>query len=164
MIKKIFFSILFIILLTMNFNLQSKDLTEMERFEIIEMMNKYAIGIDTKDYSLFRSIFLDDVKVKVIFDPNWREKGEISFNSKEDWVAYVKESIDQYRATQHMLGNPMISFDGEIAVVRTDLQATHYYIDNPEAKTVLWGFYETHMVKDQNWKIIKHILTSIGSE
>ncbi len=164
MIRKIFFSVLIIILMTMNFNLQSKDLTEMDRFKIIETMNKYAIGIDTKDYSLFRSIFLDDVKVKVIFDPNWREEGEVSFNSKEDWVAYVKESIDQYRATQHMLGNPMISFDGEIAVVRTDLQATHYYIDNPEVKTVLWGFYETHMVKDQNWKIIKHILTSIGSE
>ena len=164
MIRKIFFSVLIIILMTMNFNLQCKDLTEMDRFKIIEIMNKYAIGIDTKDYSLFRSIFLDDVKVKVIFDPNWREEGEVSFNSKEDWVAYVKESIDQYRATQHMLGNPMISFDGEIAVVRTDLQATHYYIDNPEVKTVLWGFYETHMVKDQNWKIIKHILTSIGSE
>ncbi len=164
MIRKIFFSVLIIILMTMNFNLQSKDLTEMDRFKIIETMNKYAIGIDTKDYLLFRSIFLDDVKVKVIFDPNWREEGEVSFNSKEDWVAYVKESIDQYRATQHMLGNPMISFDGEIAVVRTDLQATHYYIDNPEVKTVLWGFYETHMVKDQNWKIIKHILTSIGSE
>ena len=164
MIRKIFFSVLIIILMTMNFNLQSKDLTEMDRFKIIETMNKYAIGIDTKDYLLFRSIFLDDVKVKVIFDPNWREEGEVSFNSKEDWVAYVKESIDQYRATQHMLGNSMISFDGEIAVVRTDLQATHYYIDNPEVKTVLWGFYETHMVKDQNWKIIKHILTSIGSE
>ncbi len=164
MIRKIFFSVLIIMLMTMNFNLQCKDLTEMDRFKIIETMNKYAIGIDTKDYSLFRSIFLDDVKVKVIFDPNWREEGEVSFNSKEDWVAYVKESIDQYRATQHMLGNPMISFDGEIAVVRTDLQATHYYIDNPEVKTVLWGFYETHMVKDQNWKIIKHILTSIGSE
>ena len=164
MIRKIFFSVLIIILMTMNFNLQCKDLTEMDRFKIIETMNKYAIGIDTKDYLLFRSIFLDDVKVKVIFDPNWREEGEVSFNSKEDWVAYVKESIDRYRATQHMLGNPMISFDGEIAVVRTDLQATHYYIDNPEVKTVLWGFYETHMVKDQNWKIIKHILTSIGSE
>ena len=112
MIRKIFFSVLIIILMTMNFNLQSKDLTEMDRFKIIETMNQYAIGIDTKDYLLFRSIFLDDVKVKVIFDPNWREEGEVSFNSKEDWVAYVKESIDQYRATQHMLGNPMISFDG----------------------------------------------------
>ena len=63
-----------------------------------------------------------------------------------------------------MLGNPMISFDGEIAIVRTDLQASHYYIKDPEAKTTLWGFYETHMIKDENWKIIKHTLTSIGSE
>ena len=102
MIRKIFFSVLIIILMTMNFNLQSKDLTEMDRFKIIETMNKYAIGIDTKDYSLFRSIFLDDVKVKVIFDPNWREEGEVSFNSKEDWVAYVKESIDQYLSLIHI--------------------------------------------------------------
>ena len=49
MIRKIFFSVVMIILMTMNFNLQSKDLTEMDRFKIIETMNKYAIGIDTKE-------------------------------------------------------------------------------------------------------------------
>ena len=47
-----------------------------DRFKIIETMNKYAIGIDTKNYDLFRSIFLDDVEVKVIYDPNWRGGGE----------------------------------------------------------------------------------------
>ena len=117
-----------------------------------------------KNYELFRSIFLDDVEVTVIYDPNWKGGEEVKFNGKESWVKYVEEAISQYRATQHMLGNPMISFDGEIAKVRTDLQASHYYIKDPEAKTTLWGFYETHMVKNENWKIIKHTLTSIGSE
>ena len=58
----------------------------------------------------------------------------------------------------------MIKFTGNTAVVRTDLQATEYYKDVNKPKTTVWGFYETHMVKDKNWKIMKHTLTSIGSE
>ena len=162
--RKLFLTFFFGFIMTVNFNAQTQDLDTSDRITIIENMNKYAIGIDTKDYELFRSIFLDDVEVTVIYDPNWRGGEEVKFNGKESWVKYVEESISQYRATQHMLGNPMISFDGKVAIVRTDLQASHYYIKDPEAKTTLWGFYETHMVKNENWKIIKHTLTSIGSE
>ena len=162
--KKFLLTLLFGFIMTINFNAQTQELDTSDRVKIVENMNKYAIGIDTKDYELFRSIFLDDVEVTVIYDPNWRGGGEVKFIGKENWVKYVKETISQYRATQHMLDNPMISFDGEIAKVRTDLQASHYYIKDPEAKTTLWGFYETHMVKNENWKIIKHTLTSIGSE
>ena len=162
--RKLFLTFFFGFIMTVNFNAQTQDLDTYDRIKIVENMNKYAIGIDTKNYELFRSIFLDDVEVTVIYDPNWRGGEEVKFNGKENWVKYVEEAISQYRATQHMLGNPMITFDGEIAIVRTDLQASHYYINDPEAKTTLWGFYETHMVKKENWKIIKHTLTSIGSE
>ena len=79
-------------------------------------------------------------------------------------IEFVEEALDGTRASQHLLGNPVINFDGERAVVRTDLQATEYYRDTKKAKTTVWGFYETHMVKDKNWKITRHILTSIGSE
>ena len=161
--KKFFLIFILGLIMTINSNANSSDLAVNDRFKIIETMNKYAIGIDTKNYDLFRSIFLDDVEVKVIYDPNWRGGGEVKFNGLENWVNYVEEAISQYRSTQHMLGNPMINFDGNIAVVRTDLQATHYYKDKPELSTTLWGFYETHMVKDKDWKIIKHTLTSIGS-
>ena len=61
-------------------------------------------------------------------------------------------------------GNPIINFNGKTALVRTDLQATEFYMDVKKAKTTVWGFYDTHMVKDENWKITKHTLTSIGSE
>jgi len=161
--KKFFLIIILGLMMTTNSSANSNDLTVGDRFKIVETMNKYAIGIDTKNYDLFRSIFLNDVEVKVIYDPNWRGGGEVEFKGKENWVNYVEEAISQYRSTQHMLGNPMINFDGNIAIVRTDLQATHYYKDKPELSTTLWGFYETHMVKDKGWKIIKHTLTSIGS-
>ena len=43
--------------MTINFNAQTQELDVSDRFKIVETMNKYAIGIDTKDYELFRSIF-----------------------------------------------------------------------------------------------------------
>ena len=78
-------------------------------------------------------------------------------------VNYVDEQISIYRNTQHMLGNPMISYDGKVAIVRTDLTAIHYYADKPNVSTTFWGYYETHMVNEGEWKVIKHKLTGIGA-
>ena len=162
--RKFFLFLILSFTMTMNFNAYAQDLAIEDRFKIIDNMNKYAIGIDTKDYKLFRSIFSDDVIVKIIYDPNWRGGGEVKLLGLNNWVDYVETAISKYRSTQHMLGNPMIVFDGNIAIVRTDLQATHYYKDNPDASTTLWGYYETHMEKENNWNIIKHTLTSYGSD
>ena len=76
----------------------------------------------------------------------------------------MEKALEGTRASQHLLGNPAISFNGEKAIVRTDLQATEYYKDENKPKTKLWGVYETQMVKDKKWKITKHTITSIGSE
>jgi len=62
-------------------------------------------------------------------------------------------------------GNLLISFEDGIAKVRTDIQATHYYKEGADKKSTLWGHYMTHMKKiDGSWKVVKHTLTSIGSD
>ena len=154
--------VLFIIAFT--FDARSEGLKSEDRFKITEVMSSYAFALDTKDYSLLRSLFTVDVEVMMIFDSDSPDGGEVKLTGIEDWIEYVKKALDGTRASQHMLGNPIINFDGEKAAVRTDLQATEYYKDRKKAKTTVWGFYETHMVKDKNWKITRHILTSIGSE
>ena len=100
----------------------------------------------------------------MIFDSSSSDGGEIKLTGIEAWIEFVEQALDGTRASQHLLGNPVIKFNGEKAIVRTDLQATEYYKDTKKPKTTVWGVYETHMVKDKNWKIIKHTLTSIGSE
>ena len=54
---KLFVIAFFSLSIIFGFNVQSKTVSAESRFEIIDVMNKYAIGIDTKDYKLFRSIF-----------------------------------------------------------------------------------------------------------
>ena len=151
------------LLITLNFSAYSKNIDAESRFEIIDVMNEYAIGIDTKDYVLFRSIFADDVEVSIVYTSNFGTGNTVNIKGADNWVNYVDGQISIYRNTQHMLGNPMISYDGRIAIVRTDLTAIHYYADRPDESTTFWGYYETHMVNEGEWKVIKHTLTGIGA-
>jgi hypothetical protein len=153
-----------LLLMAVNFDARSEDLKLEDRFAIADVMSSYALALDTKDYPLLRSLFTVDVEVMMTFDSNSPDGGEIQVTGIEAWIEFVEEALDGTRASQHLLGNPAISFNGEKAIVRTNLQATEYYKDANKPKTTLWGVYETHMVKDKQWKITKHTITSIGSE
>jgi hypothetical protein len=153
-----------LLMMAVNFDARSEDLKLEDRFAIADVMSSYALALDTKDYPLLRSLFAVDVEVKMIFESNSPDGGEIKLTGIEAWIEFVETALDGTRASQHLLGNPAISFNGEKAIVRTDLQATEYYKEENKPKTTLWGVYETHMVKDKKWKITKHTITSIGSE
>ena len=161
--RSLFLTVFLGFLISFNFSVYSKTIDAESRFEIIDVMNKYAIGIDSKDYALFRSIFSDDVEVNIVYTSNFGSGNTVNIKGADNWVNYVDEQISIYRNTQHMLGNPMISYDGKVAIVRTDLTAIHYYADKPDVSTTFWGYYETHMVNEGEWKVIKHTLTGIGA-
>jgi len=153
-----------VLMIALNLDARAEGLKPEDRFAIADVMISYALALDTKDYSLLRSLFAVDVEVMMTFDSNLPDGGEIKLTGIEAWIEFVEKALDGTRASQHLLGNPAISFNGEKAIVRTDLQATEYYKDANKPKTTLWGVYETHMVKDKKWKITKHTITSIGSE
>ena len=151
-------------MIAVNLDARSEGLKLEDRFAIADVMSSYALALDTKDYPLLKSLFTVDVEVMMTFDSNSPDGGEIKLSGIDAWTEFVEKALDGTRASQHLLGNPAISFNGEKAIVRTNLQATEYYKDANKPKTTLWGFYETHMVRDKDWKITKHTITSIGSE
>ena len=156
--------LMMLLMMAGNFDARSEGLKLEDRFAIADVMSSYALALDTKDYPLLRSLFAVDVEVMMTFDSSSPDGGEIRLTGIEAWIEFVEKALDGTRASQHLLGNPAISFNGEKAIVRTNLQATEYYKDANKPKTTLWGVYETHMVKDKKWKITKHTITSIGSE
>ena len=162
-IKKI---LLTLILITYLFEgAMAEELTTSDRLDIIDVMSSYAKGMDTKDFDFYEKFFSEAVEVNIIYDPNFRSGDQVTLNGKEEWISYVKEAVSKYKSSQHMLGNPLISSENGIAKVRTDIQATHYYKEGADKKSTLWGHYVTHMKKiDGSWKVVKHTLTSIGSD
>jgi hypothetical protein len=118
-------------------------------------MLKYAAGVDERDFDLYASCFMDNVEIL--------DFGESTINGRDNWVIFVKEALNAYGPTQHMLGPQFATIDGDDAHCRTDVQALHY-LKEPEGEILtLWATYETDMKRiNGDWKISRHRLVSRG--
>ena len=127
-----------------------------DRQALQDVMLRYAAGVDDRDFDLYRSCFADDVEV-VGFGPN-------AIQGADAWLEFVRTALEQYGATQHMLGPQLATIEGDTAETRNDVQAMH------ELKTegglfTLWATYLTRMQKQNGeWKIVRHELISRATE
>lgn len=127
-----------------------------DRIALQDVMLNYAAGVDERDFERYRNCFADDV---VVLD-----FGDATIHGAEDWVAYVRKALEQFGATQHMLGPQFATVDGDVAQTRSDVQALHYMADKPDTTLTLWATYETEMKRiDGAWKISRHRLVSRGT-
>jgi 3-phenylpropionate/cinnamic acid dioxygenase small subunit len=127
-----------------------------DRVALQDVMLRYAAGVDERDFDMYRSCFADDVEV-LGFGPETVHGGDA-------WLAYVKNALERFGPTQHMLGPQLATVDGDKAHCRTDVQALHY-LKEPEGQTLtLWATYETDMERiNGEWKIKRHRLVSRGT-
>lgn len=127
-----------------------------DRIALMDVMLRYAKGVDQRDMALYASVFADTVEV-VGF-------GEETFHGRDQWVSYVVEALKAYGPTQHMLGPQLATIDGETAHCRTDVQALHYLKTEPDKTLTLWATYNTDMKRiDGEWKITRHHLEPRGT-
>ena len=127
-----------------------------DRLAIQDVMTSYAAGVDDRDMAQYRRCFADDVEI-VGF-------GGDAVVGADRWVAEVVEKLAAFGQTQHMLGPQLVQIDGDDASVRTDVQALHYLIDDPETTLILWATYRTNMRREGAvWKIARHELVRRGT-
>ena len=140
--------------------MSSNDLQELlDKKATMDVMIRYATSVDNRDLERYRTCFVDDVQV-VGF-------GDASYPSADDFVAYVREALERFGATQHLMGNQVVEFQegGDVAHTYTDVQATHFMADDPEAILTLYATYFDIMVRiDGEWKIRHHELRPRGSQ
>jgi uncharacterized protein (TIGR02246 family) len=130
--------------------------TVADRIALMDVMLKYAKGVDQRDMALYASVFADDVEV-VGFGPD-------TYHGRDAWVNYVTEALKAYGPTQHMLGPQLATVDGDTAHCRTDVQAMHYMKAEPNKTLTLWATYNTDMKRvNGEWKIARHHLESRGT-
>ena len=127
-----------------------------DRIALMDVMLRYAKGVDQRDMALYASVFADNVEV-VGF-------GEETFHGRDQWVGYVSEALKAYGPTQHMLGPQLATIDGDTAHCRTDVQALHYLKAEPNKTLTLWATYNTDMKRTAGeWKITRHHLEPRGT-
>jgi hypothetical protein len=121
---------------------------------ICEVRYRYALGLDTRDWELYRSIFVDEVEID--FSSFSGESGgtmRAGPMRADDWVATCRVFFTGLDASQHVMTNPMVTVDGDRAHCRMYMTADHYFAnDQGGDRFVIGGYYDDRLVRtDGAW-------------
>jgi hypothetical protein len=123
-----------------------------DKLAVAETIYRYATGIDTRDFTLYRSIFAPEVAI----DFSSYSGREPATMSSDDWVAGVIPLFSGLHATQHTMTNPIAEIDGGRdagrdggrARCRMYMQAHHVYEpDDPTSWFTIGGYYDDTLVR-----------------
>ena len=130
-------------------------------YEITRRVYEYAYGIDTRDWSLYRSIFTDEIDID-FSSYNGAPAARMRAN---DWVGNVQILFTGLAATQHSMTNPLVDQpDPNNARCRMYMQAEHFLHTetNPKFKSELksdndyaiGGYYDNKLnLTSSGWRI-----------
>lgn len=118
---------------------------------ITSQVYRYAYGIDTRDWTLYRSIFCAQIRM----DFSSYNGNPAADMSADDWVAGCKPLFEGLDATQHTMSNPLVEIQGDEARCRMYMQAEHHLLtDQGDNVYTLGGYYDDRLRKvDDEWKI-----------
>ena len=114
-------------------------MTTEDKLAVAETVYRYALGIDTRDFALYRSIFDD----RVAIDFTSYSGGAASVMDADQWVSGVRPLFTGLAATQHSMTNPIATIDGDQARCRMYMQAHHVFEpDRPSSWFTIGGYYD----------------------
>jgi hypothetical protein len=119
--------------------------------EITRRRYEYALGIDTKDFELLRSVFTEDINMDF---EDYSGQPAASLRA-DDWVAGARILFTGLDSTQHVMSNPIVDVDGDTAQCRMYMKAEHFFQnDQGDADFTLGGYYIDQLEKvDGRWLI-----------
>lgn len=122
------------------------------RADIAAVLLRYATAIDTKNWSLFRSCFTDDVDA---------DYGEIGQWSDADSITEFMTAVHEVMAdTKHMLHNMVIDVDGEHAAAVTYVHTVQALAADPTQWVDAVGQYRDELVATPDgWRIARRVFT-----
>ena len=117
-----------------------------DRLAISDFLTAYARAVDTKDWELFRSLFVDDA------DIDYTSSGGIAGGVGEvaTWMA---ETMSMFSATQHIITNEQVSIDGDTASVQAVLFNPMVFDGSETLSFTCGGGYDHDLVRTEDgWK------------
>ena len=125
-----------------------------DKLAVAECVYRYATGVDTRDWAMYRSLFADEVEVD--FSSYGPGQPPVTM-AADDWVAGLKPLFGGLAATQHMMSNPLVELEGDSAQITMYVRAHHVFDpDDPESYYTVGGYYRNRLVRDGgDWKLVR---------
>lgn len=130
-----------------------------DRLEIDALLTRYATGLDTKDWDLWASCFVDDAFI------DYESAGGIK-GKKAEIRAWLEKTFEMFSMTQHIVGNRVIEIDGDRATARSAFYNPMGLPDGEGGMKLFFdgGYYNDKLVRtDEGWKIEERIEDSCYS-
>ncbi len=118
-----------------------------DRSTIINLLNLYALAVDTQRWDLFDRIFTPDVEGDLGSNAHWRDLSSF----KRDFAVFH----DPFEATQHTMANHQVALDGDRA---NTMAYGHWRLIRTMPKGGnMWegcGWYDDRLVRTaKGWRI-----------
>jgi 3-phenylpropionate/cinnamic acid dioxygenase small subunit len=126
-----------------------------DKLEIHELLARYARGVDTKDWALYRSVFTPDAAI------DYSSAGAIA-GTRDEVAAWLEAGFVNIPMTQHFISNIEIELDGDHAKARamfynpmqlpgmSDLSYCGGYYDHELVRTTD-GWKSERLVEHNQW-------------
>ena len=122
-----------------------------DRYDVGQIMIRYATSVDQRDMTRYGSCFADDVAV-IGFASD-------SIDGRDNWVAFVEKALQNFGGTHHQISNQEIEIEGDTAHMRSYVQATHEVVGDDDHLLILYAIYDDHLTRtNDGWKITRHEL------
>jgi 3-phenylpropionate/cinnamic acid dioxygenase small subunit len=118
--------------------------------EITQLLYRYARAIDAKDWKALERVFTPDARIHYAV-----ERGaELRFPELGPWLA---RAMTIFKATQHVITNPLIEVAGDRARATSYLTGTHVQVrreDGVQVLTTEGSTYTDELVRTaEGWRI-----------
>lgn len=122
-----------------------------DKLAIIELLNRFGIAIDERDWGSFSNLFADLVE----FD--YSAIGDIAGSfSSEEITNNAYKNFSGFEATQHIISNHQVEIQDNTASCKAYVRAMHV-LPNEDTDSILeiGGSYTGQLIRtDSDWKII----------
>lgn len=125
-------------------------MTARDRDEIMNLINLYALAVDTQRWALFKQVFTPDVDADFGSGVHWRDL--------ETYMRDFAAFHDPFDATQHTMSNHQVTVNGDRANAMT---YGHWRLIRDVPGGNMWegaGWYDDQLVRtDAGWRINKRV-------
>jgi len=121
-----------------------------DRAAISDVVHRYATALDTHDWGLLRSIFMDELEMD--FSSIGIPAGQFG---AERWVEDARVLFAGFDATQHLSANHVHEIRGDAATCTSYMRAEHFVLNNEgENYYTMGGYYVTRLLRTPDgWKV-----------
>jgi SnoaL-like domain len=101
-----------------------------DRLAIQDLIARYPLAVDGRDWDALDELFTPDARID--FTAFGGPAGDLASTK-----SFLRDALGGFRRTQHMMGLPAITLDGDRATSRTSCN-NPMVIDNADGSTAVW--------------------------